>query len=113
MNKKITSENSYLVAPTAILDIPIPLESWVKPDGTFQTINENISAKGHTIKQFSGNKLMFAKGFNWTFAIMKEVEEKSKAFGLDFDVNVFILNHDELIDMIHSKAWLKTDELLE
>ncbi len=106
-------ESLFLISLTAMLDTSLPLIGWEKPETdpvAYYSINEYVALYGHSVEQFSADGTMFAKDFNWTVSKIDEVREKSEGFGLEYGVNVFILNNDELMDMIHSKTWLKTNE---
>ncbi len=108
MSKTTISENLYLVAPSAILDIPLPLTTWEKSETDpveYYSINDYVANYGHTVKQFSADGMMFAKGFNWTVDKIDEVREKSAEFGLEYGVSLLILNHNQLIELLASDAW--------
>ena len=104
-------ENMYLVAPTAMLDVELPLESFKKVDdegietGEYHSIVSYLASLNHTVERYNNDKTMFIKGFNWTIDTIDEVREKCVAFGLEYKVNLFILNRDQIGELMEVESW--------
>ena len=98
-------ENLYLVAPIAILDTPLPLNSFLKEDGTYHSINSYLATYNHTVERFSTDETMFIKGLNWTMDTVDEVRSKCGDFGLVYGDTLLILNHDESMALLDTVEW--------
>ena len=106
-------ENMYLVAPSAILDVPLPLETWEKVDENgvqidpveYHSVRSYLAQFGHTVDRFNNDSSMFMKGFNWTVHKIDEVRSKSNDLGLEYGKNLLILNHDEAMDLLATPEW--------
>jgi len=109
----IKQENMYLVAPAAMLDTPLPLETWEKVDENgvmldpveYHTVRSYVAQFGNTVDRFSLDGTLFMKGFNWTVHKIDEVRNKAGNFGLTYGTDLFILNHDEAMEMLATPAW--------
>ena len=102
-------ENLYLVAPSAMLDTPLPLNSFLKEDGTYHSITSYLATYNHTVERFSTDGTMFIKGFNWTMSTVDEVRAKCGDFNLVYGDTLLILNHDESMELLSTVDWKKED----
>ena len=110
---KTAQENMYLVAPSAMLDTPLPLVTWEKVDEfgvqitptQYHTINSYVAQYGNKVSRFSNDGTLFMKGFNWTVNKIDEVRAKASGFGLVYGTSLMILNHDEAMALLATPAW--------
>jgi len=108
-------ENLYLVAPVAVLDVPLPLATWEKVDEfgvqitpvKYHSVRSYVAQYGHTVDRFNNANTMFMKGFNWTVSKIDEVRTKASTFGLVYGVSLLILNHDEAMNLLATPEWVK------
>jgi len=106
---RANDENLYLMGPTAMLDVPMPITGWEKNDIMpieYYSINEYVASYGHTIEQFNTDGSLFVKGFNWTVDKIDEARALCEASDeLTYGENVRILNHNETMELLASDAW--------
>ena len=103
-------ENFYIKANVELLEVPLPLEAFKKEDGSYYTIPEYLSTYGHTVTRFSNDKTMFIKGFGFTFKGIQEMTTKLADFGLEVDVNFWILSPAEVVEELKQPMWNSIDE---
>lgn len=109
-------ENMYVVAPTAMLEVPLPIESFKIIDeegndtGEYHTVPTYLAEEGRTVTRFSSDGSKFVKGFNWTVKTIDEVREKLPGFSLTYGTDVVIMNHDEVLELLATEEWAEVQE---
>lgn len=110
--KRTPQENMYISAPSAMLEVPLPLESFKILDengiwnNEYHTIPTYLAEEGRTVTRFSNDGTKFVKGFNWTVSTIDEVREKLSDFNLTYGVDVVIMNHDEVMKLLATPEWV-------
>ena len=112
-----TFQNFWIVAPTAILDTPLPVVSFEKRneegfviDGEYLSINEYLAERGHTTPRQNNDGTKFVKGFPFSYTGIKDVEAKIGGFGLEIGTDVLILNQDEVQEELAKDEWNTAEE---
>ena len=116
--KRTPQENMYVIAPTAMLEVPLPIESFkiLNEDGVetgeYHTIVSYLAEEGRTVTRFSNDGSKFAKGFSWNVATIDEVRERLPDYGLTYGQDVLILTHSEVLEVLDTDEW-KADEAIQ
>lgn len=97
-------QNFYIKAPVAMLEVPLPLSTFLKDDGSYMAIPEYLEGIGHTVERFSSDGF-FIKGFGFNFDGLKELEAKLGEFGLTIGTNVWILSPVEVQEELSKNEW--------
>lgn len=97
-------QNFYIKAPVALLEVPLPLSTFLKEDGNYMTIPEYLDGIGHTVERFSSDGF-FIKGFGFNFEGLKELEAKVSAFGLELGTSICILSPVEVLEELAKAEW--------
>lgn len=103
-------QNFYIKVPVTMLEVPIPLSTFLKEDGSYMTIPEYLEGIGHTVERFSSDGF-FIKGFGFNFDGLKELEAELGGFGLTIGTNVWILSPVEVQEELSKDIWSVVDEL--
>jgi hypothetical protein len=98
-------QNFYIKAPVAMLEIPLPLSTFLKEDGSHMTIPEYLEGICHTVERFSSDGF-FIKGFGFNFDGLKELESRLSDFGLIIGTNVWILSPVEVLEELEKDIWI-------
>lgn len=97
-------QNFYIKAPVALLEVPLPLSTFLKEDGSYMTVPEYLNGIGHTVERFSSDGF-FIKGFGFNFDGLKELELKLGDFGLVVGENIWILSPHEVQEELMKEEW--------
>ena len=104
--------NFYIIAPTAIKNVPLPIEFFAKKDendaviaGEFYTVAEVVELGGHTIERYSNDGLKFAKGFCFTFDTANELVAMLPDYNLTYGVDVKLINELEIGGELNTAEW--------
>lgn len=104
-------QNFYIKAPVQILEVPLPLNEFIKKDeegntveGEYYTIPEYLATIGHTVDRYSSDGF-FIKGFGFNFDGLKELESKLGDFGLTIGTNIWILSPSEVQEELAKEEW--------
>ena len=106
--------NFYVVAPVAMLNIPLPLGAFLKPiENTdverYYTIPEYLATYSHTVERFSVDGTMFCKGFGFNIDTLDELRLKMPDYGLVEGTSLFIYNQPEVLTLLATPEWNKVE----
>ena len=113
---KIIYQNFYIKSPVEMLDIPLPLEAFLKPaDNTdterYYTINEYLASINQTIERWTNDGVYFLKGFGFDIDSLDELRLLLPDYGLEEKVNFFIVSPGQVGVELAKPEW-NSDELV-
>lgn len=101
-------ENFFIKAPVKMLEVPLPLAGFVKPNTDpveYYTIVEYLGTINHTVERFTNDGKFFVKGFGFNLAGIDELRAKLGDFGLELGTNIWILSPGEIGEELAKSEW--------
>ena len=101
-------ENFFIKAPVEMLEVPLPLAGFAKPDTDpveYYTIVEYLGTINHTVERFTNDGKFFVKGFGFNLSGIDDLRSKLGDFGLTLDANIWILSPAEVQDELKNPEW--------
>ena len=100
-------QNFYIQAPIGMLEVPLPLVAFLKPDtiDEYYTIPEYLATMNQTVERYSNDGVYFLKGFGFNIDGLDELRLLLPDWGLTENVNFFIYSHPEALEELAKPEW--------
>ena len=111
-------QNFYVIAPVAILEVPLPLSDFQKKDESgelipneYMNITEYLATINHTVERFNNDKTKFCKGFAFNLNGLDEFRDGLTNFGLVLGTDVLVLTVNEVDEELAKVEWVAPESV--